>query len=175
MNIWLKEVELEDDKRYCDLLIELANYENAYAHPVPSDFTYDDYEIFKKVRISMTVDSEENKTIVNTYWVMDDNIPIGYATLRRKFDIDKPGGHLGCCLKKEYQNKGIGSIVSNMLSVIAYNDYNIEKLIYTAKNENIQSQRSIDKIGGVLIDIHDGYHFYEVDLTKKFNIDGRKK
>ena len=112
----------------------------------------------------------------STYWVMDEDIPIGYATLKHKIDENKPGGHLGCCLKKEYQNKGIGTIVSNQLSQIAYYDLDIKELVYTSKNENIQSQKSLEKIGAELTSIHDGYHFYKVDLEKKYeNIERRKK
>ena len=165
MNIYLKKITVDDDKKYCDLLMELANYEDVYARPVPKDFEYDDFETFKKVRVSMFTHEE---FLVNTYWVMYNDSPIGYATIRRNIDITKPGGHLGCCLKKDYQNKGIGMVVSDLLSEIAYNEYNIEELIYTAKLENTQSQKSIEKLGGVFINSNDGYMFYKVDLLKKY-------
>lgn len=170
MNIWLKEIDINDDDRYCNLLIELANYEDVYARPVPNDFTKDDFEYFKKARIQMAsgINLPKNVSKTSTYFVMDDNEPIGYATLKHEIDITKPGGHIGLCLKKEYQNKGIGSIVSEQLSNIAYHDLGIEKLVYTSKNENTQSQRSLSKIGATLIGIHDGYHFYEVDLKEKY-------
>lgn len=176
MNIWLKEIDINDDEKYCDLLIELANYNDVYARPVPNDFSKEDFEFFKKVRIQMAsgVNLPKNIDQTTTYFVMNDNEPIGYATLKHKVDISKPGGHIGCCLKKDYQNKGIGRIVSEQLSSIAYNDLGIEKLIYTSKNENLQSQRSLDKIGATLISIHDGYHFYEVDLEKKYSEEGKK-
>lgn len=175
MNIWLKLVSMEDDKKYCDLLIELANYKDAYARPVPPDFTYDDFESFKIARIKLHNNEYLKKGLypTSTYWVMDNDIPIGYATLKHQIDMNKPGGHFGCCLKKEYQNKGIGSIVSLQLSEIAYFDLGIKSVIYTSKNENIQSQRSLSKIGANLIGVHDGYHFYEVDLENKFKERGR--
>lgn len=66
-------------------------------------------------------------------------------------------------------------IVSDKLSMIAYDDFGIEKIVYTANSKNTQSQRSIEKIGGQLVSIHDGYHFYEVDLKEKIDdIKGRK-
>ena len=46
MNIWLKEIEITDDDKYCDLLIELAHYQDAYARPVPEDFTKEDFDFF---------------------------------------------------------------------------------------------------------------------------------
>ena len=170
-DIWLKPLEIEDGKQYCDLLIELANYKNAFARPVPSDFMYDDFEKFKSTRVKMITGEVSGKKVVptNTYWVMYSNIPIGYATLKHEAAYDKPGGHIGCCLKKEYQNQGIGTIVSDILSDIAYNDLGITELIYSSKNENVQSQKSVDKIGGTLVTINNGYHFYKVDLEKKFN------
>lgn len=176
MNIWLKAVDINDDDKYCDLLIELASYHDAYARPVPRDFTKDDFDTFKKARIKMAngVDLPSYVVPTSTYFIMDGEYPVGYATLKHKIDPNVPGGHFGCCLKKEYQNKGIGGMVSEMLSNIAYYDLGIEKVIYTSKCENIQSQRSVHKIGATLIGMHDGYYFYEMDLVKKYSEEGKK-
>ncbi len=177
MNIYLKPIELEDGKEYCDLLIELARYEDAYARPVPSDFEPHEFESFKATRVKMAsgVDLPSTITQTNTYWVMDDVSPIGYATLKHKVDLSKPGGHFGCCLKKEYQNKGIGTIVANQLSEIALNDLCIEEVIYTSKNENEQSKRSVSHIGGTLIKVENGYHFYKVNIKEKLQSIGKGK
>lgn len=174
-NIWLKEVELSDDKKYCDLLMELANYEDVYARPVPSDFNLDDFDYFKIARVKMASGDNlpSHVTPTSTYWVMDEDNPVGYATIKHKVEENKPGGHFGLCLKKDYQNRGLGSVISDMLSKIAYEDLGIEKVIFTSKDENIQSQKSVQKIGATLVSIHDGYHFYELDLVKKLG--GNKK
>lgn len=174
-NIWLKMLELDDDRQYCDLLIELANYENAFARPVPKDFGYEDFEFFKKARVAMVTGEVFGRKVVpvNTYWVMSGSTPIGYATLKHEAAYDKPGGHIGCCLKKEYQNQGIGTIVSDILSSIAYHDLGITELVYSSKSENTQSQKSVDKIGGTLVAVNNGYHFYKVDLEKRFNNERR--
>ena len=176
MNIWLKPVSLEDGQEYCDLLIELAGYEDAYARPVPADFKPEDFASFKKARLMMStgIDLPASITQTNTYWVMDESTPIGYATLKHQADLIKPGGHTGCCLKKEYQNKGIGIIVADKLEEIAYTELGIEEVIYTSKNENEQSQRSVLKIGGELVSVHDGYHFYKVNVKKKLEERGMK-
>lgn len=177
MNIWLKEIEYSDDQKFCDLLIELANYENVYARPVPSDFKYEDFVYFKEARIKMANNDNLPNNVIptNTYWVMNEEQPIGYATLKHRIDENIPGGNFGCCLKKDYQNKGIGSIVSKQLSEIAYYDLNITEVIYTSKNENIQSQKSLENIGAELIGIHDGYHFYKVNLEEKYKNTERRK
>ena len=177
MNIWLKELSEEDGIEYCELLIELASYPDVYAKPVPSDFTHNDFASFKKYRVRMALGEDLPSYVIptSTYWVMDDDKAIGYATLKHYVDAQKPGGHLGCCLKKSSQNKGIGSIVADKLSEIAYNNLGITELIYTSKDENIQSQKSLEKIGAEFVSCHDGYHFYKVDLTKKYeNEEGRK-
>ena len=168
MNIWLKPIELEDGPEYCELLIELARYPDVFARPVPTDFEQSEFSSFKETRINMSLSSiRPGIPQTNTYWVMDDVSPIGYATLKHEVDLSKPGGHFGCCLKKDYQNKGIGSIVADLLSQIAYEDLGIQEAIYTSKSENIQSQRSVDKIGGTLIKVENGYHFYKVNLKEK--------
>ena len=169
MNIWLKELSQEDDKSYFDLLMELANYDDVYAKPVSKDFTYSEYEKFKESRIKLK-NSENIPSFAvptSTYWVMDQDKPIGYATIKHVADCNKPGGHFGLCLKKSYQNKGIGKIVSDLLSDIAYKELGIEEIIYTSKIENIQSQKSVEKIGAKLIGIHDGYYFYSINLREK--------
>ena len=167
MNIWLKELSLEDDKTYYDLLMELTSYPDVHARPVPETFPYEDFEDYKKARIRL---KEENnkRTPTTTYWVMEGETPIGFATLRHRVDPDKIGGTFGLCLRKESQNKGIGLEVSNLLSDIAYHTYHIEEVVYTAKDENTQSQRSIEKIGGKLVSIHDGFHFYTVNIAEKY-------
>jgi RimJ/RimL family protein N-acetyltransferase len=106
---------------------------------------------------------------------MNDFSPIGYATLKHKVDLSKPGGHFGCCLKKEYQNQGIGGIVAELLSDIALNDLGIEEVIFTSKSENEQSKRSVAKIGGTLIKVENGYHFYKVNIKEKLEQLGKGK
>ncbi len=176
MKIWLKPISMEDGQEYCDLLIELARYKDVFARPVPEDFEPEEFEGFKKTREKMAtgIDLKPSIPQTNTYWVMDDAIPVGYATLKHTVDPTKPGGHFGCCLKKEYQNKGIGNIVADLLSEIAYKELGIEEVIFTSKDENIQSQRSVAKIGGELIGVHDGYHFYKVNIKKKIEERGMK-
>ena len=167
MNIWLKELSLEDGKPYYDLLMELSSYHDVYARPVPEEFPYEEFEDYKKARIRLKEENEK-RTPTTTYWVMEGETPIGFATLKQKVNPDTIGGNFGLCLRKESQNKGIGLEVANLLSDIAYHTYHLEEIIYTAKDENIQSQRSIEKIGGQLISIHDGYHFYSVNISKKY-------
>jgi len=176
MNVWLKEISLKDDKTYYDLLMELSNYKDVYARPVQGDMEFSEFEYFKQARVDMKNGESlpEGVMPTTTYWVMEENLPIGYATLKHQIDLNSPGGHFGLCLKKEWQNKGIGSIVSELLSRIAYEDLGIKEVVYTAKEENKQSQRSLEKIGATLISIHDGYHFYSVDLSKKYKKEGRK-
>lgn len=176
-NIWLKELELSDGREYCSLLIELASYDDVYARPVPRDFSYDDFDSFKAARVMMATGEGLPSNVVptSTYWVMDGEDVVGYATLKHRIDENTPGGHFGLCLRKDCQNNGIGMVVSDKLSMIAYDNFGIEKVVYTANSENNQSQRSIEKIGGELTSIRDGYHFYEVDLTKKIDeIKGRR-
>ena len=177
MNIWLKEINIEDGEEYCNCLLELAHYPDAYARPVPSDFTAEEFPSFKNTRVKMKNGIPERPNIpkTTTFWVMDGEKPIGYATLKHTVDITKPGGHFGCCLVKEYQNKGVGTIVANELSRIAFEELGIEEVVYTSKDENIQSQKSVEKMGGTLIGIHDGYHFYKINIKEKLEERGKTR
>lgn len=170
MNIYLKEIELEDDKKYFDLLVELANYKDVYAKPVPEDFLYEEFESFKNTRVNMGKEDYISPKYVRTttYWVMDKNNPVGYATLKHELKGNTVGGHFGLCLKQEYQNKGLGIYISDLLSEKAY-DFGIDKIVYTAKKENVQSQKNIQKINATYIKEDDKYYYYEDDLTKKYS------
>jgi len=176
MNIWLKELEINDGVEYLELLNELSSYKDVYAKPIPEPITKEDYIDFKKFRIRMMLNDNLPEKIVqtSTYWVMKDSTPIGYATLKHKVLENTTGGHFGCCLRKEYQNRGIGSIVSQLLSKIAYEDLEIEEIIYTAKKENIHIQKSLKNIGATFFKEENDYYYYKVDLKKKFNKEGRK-
>ena len=59
------------------------------------------------------------------------------------------------------------------LSKIAYEKLGIEELIYKSKDENVQSQRSLEKIGATFINAYDGYHYYTVNLKEKYETKGR--
>ena len=170
MNIWLKELSKDDGPEYLNVLMTLAKYTDVFARPVPDDFEEREFESFldSRVRLKNGDNIPKYATPTTTYWVMDDDKAIGYATLKHTANMQKPGGHLGCCLLKEYQNKGIGGIVAEELSEIAYNELGIEDLIYTSKEENIQSQRSLAKIGATFVNSHDGYRYYTVNLKEKY-------
>ena len=170
MDIWLKELSIDYDRKYYNLLMELSSYEDVFAKPVPEVFPYEEFIDYLKARFKMKDKNLIPASVMptSTYWVMDGDKPIGYATLKHEIDLTKPGGHFGCCLKKEYQNKGLSVIVADKLSEIAYNEYGINSVVYTAKDEKIQSQKSIAKIGWYLTSVHDGYHYYIVDLKEKY-------
>ena len=139
MNIWLKEISVDDSDEYGNLLIELSRYPDVYARPVPADFELEEFESFKRTRVKMAAGDNLPSYVkqTSTYWVMDDNTPISYATLKHEIDINKPGGHFGLCLKKEYQNKGLGTIVLLytffLLSVamIIVHEYDFFKFLWT--------------------------------------------
>lgn len=170
MDIWLKKLESTDGLEYYNVLMKLVS-DNTYAKPIPEKFEYEDFKDFINARIRLANNDNLKPNIVptNTYWVMYKDKIIGYATLKHYADYNKPGGHTGLTLLKEYQNKGLGTIVSSYLEYIALNELGIEELIYTSNIDNIQSQKSVMKIGGELVCVHDNYCFYKLDLVKKYN------
>ena len=174
MNIWLKEIEIDDGIEYFNLLNELASYPNVFAKPIPDVMPLEDFLDYKKAKIKMKMEGYKGSSPVSTYWVMNNDEPIGYATLKHYADYEKIGGHFGLCLKNEYQNMGIGTKVSSMLSQIAYEDLGLEEVIYTSKKENIQSQKSLENIGAEYVLEKDGYYFYKVNLNKVLGKGDRK-
>ena len=70
-------------------------------------------------------------------------------------------------LKKRISKSGYRYTSSKLTIQIAYEDLGIEEVIYTSKDENIQSRRSVSNIGGTLIKKENGYHFYKVNIKEK--------
>ena len=173
MEIYLQKLSPEDGKKYYDTIITLSGYPDAYAKPLPdTDMTFEEFQGFLEIREKMSQGLFKGRAPVTTYWVMDGDNPIGYATLKHVTE-DKVGGNYGLCLLKEYQNKGIGTIVSDQLSEIAYNDLGLKEVIFTSKKENIQSQKSVAHMGMIPYAEHDGYIFYKLNLEEKFK--GRER
>ena len=115
------------------------------------------------------------ENVVNTsysrvYLYEENNKVLGFIHVDSHFEIMDL---INIVVLKEYQNKGIGSIVADELSKIAYEELGINDIIYTSKMENIQSQRSLEKIGATFINAHDGYHYYTVNLKEKYETKGR--
>lgn len=177
MDIYLKELSVDDGKEYYDVLMELSGYPDAYAKPLPdTDMTFDEFKDYLKIRVRMSTGEGLPKSVepTTTYWVMDGERPVGYATLKHHIDENKVGGHFGLCLIKEYQNKGLGTLVSDMLSHEAYYTFGLPEVVFTSKSENVQSQKSVNHIGAKFYSEHDGYKFYKLDLEEKFKEKGRE-
>ena len=177
MNIWLKELSIDDGKEFFDLLMNLTNDNSIYNRLIPDDFSIEEYESFKRTRLKLKNDSDlpEFITPASTYWIMNDNIPIGYGIIRHRLSFNQKGGHLGICLKKEYQTNEIRIIVSNLMSDIAYNDLDINEIVYVVNEDNEKNKQIVHEIGGVLIYKKDNNCFYKVDLEEKFRKERRIK
>ena len=47
MNIWLKELSIDDDKEYYELLNELSSYDNVYAKPLKNPILYEEFMTYE--------------------------------------------------------------------------------------------------------------------------------
>lgn len=144
MNIWLKPLELEDGDEFFEILSTLSKYDDFKARPVPDFFKKEDYETFKRATLRMANNDNLPSCIIptNTYWIMHEEAPIGYATLRHYLHELSSDGYIKYSLLKQYQNQGLENIIENMLETIAIEELGIDNF---SQNKNYNEQNRSKK------------------------------
>ena len=68
MEIWLKPLEITDDLKYYNVLMELANYENAYARPIPEKFGHTFVGWFLSDELECNIETIKTNTTLFAKW-----------------------------------------------------------------------------------------------------------
>lgn len=96
------------------------------------------------------------------YWVVLEDIKIGYADVR---SIDNDNGNIGLVLLKEYRNKGLGKIVLPMLIDKAY-EHGLDDIVISTSKDNVRVRKICDSICTYMTD---------TDEQNKYIIKSKKK
>lgn len=124
-----KTIDKDDIKELYELLNGLTNQSKRFFHPHP----------FDKETIAEICTSNKDY-----YFVMRlKNILIGYSFLRL-FGHKIPS--FGCCIRNGYENKGYGTILTE-LTLNKAKDYKFEKVILKLYKQNIVAFNIYKKIG----------------------------
>lgn len=112
-----------------------------------SDFS----AMLKKLEnFSKGIDLEEDQVEHSTYWLVDDNKVIGAVNIRHRLNdyFLRIDGHIGGAIRPSYRGKGYGSEMLSLALEIT-KDLGMEKVLVTCNKNNVVSEKTIIKNGGV--------------------------
>lgn len=88
-----------------------------------------------------------------TYWLIDNNKFVGHSNLRHRLtkELKKVGGHIGYTIPPTERKKGYGTKILK-LTLKKASLLGLKKVLITSLDDNIASQKIIEKNGGKLQD-----------------------
>ncbi len=89
-----------------------------------------------------------------TFWLIDNDRFIGEISIRHGLTpgLQKYGGHIGYEIRYSETHKGYGTKMLAMVLPYCKNELHLEKVMITCDDDNIGSQKIIEKNGGILQD-----------------------
>lgn len=163
----IKKASIEDGKDIFDMLQKMPKEENGFMNSVNGK-SYSEYmEWLQKVTYSshQTEIIDGWKVPETTYWLYENEIPVGYGKLRH-FLTEKllaEGGNIAYSIVPYARNRGLGKKFVSMLITEAKN-ISIEKLLFTIQNNNAPSIHTALSNGGNIERITDKRHYIWINL-----------
>ena len=101
-----------------------------------------------------------------TYWLFDDDIPVGCGRLRHYLNdnLRKDGGHIGYAISYPYRGKGYGNEILRLLLIEAYK-LGIHEVHIGANKDNERSNKVIVANGGKFIRETETKNYYIINKT----------
>lgn len=86
-----------------------------------------------------------------TYWLVDNGEFIGHINIRHELNdnLEQIGGHIGYAIRPSARKKGYGTKILELILPKA-KELGLKKILLTADESNIASQKIIEKNGGIL-------------------------
>jgi predicted acetyltransferase len=114
-----------------------------------------DFDTFVQQIHDRIAGTNPTKKVPDTlFWLVDNNEFIGRVSLRHKLnkDLEQYGGHIGYYIRPTKRGMGYGNKALE-LTLIEAQKIGLTKVLITCDEDNIGSQKIIEKNGGVLQDI----------------------
>ena len=154
MNIYLKNLSLDDGKDIFYMLKRIGNNENSFTNPV-HDMSFEQFKewLIEAQQQSFGKNLPKGYVRQSIYWLMKDNTPVGIGKIRHELTeySRRKGGNIGYAIDPIYRNLGYGKTILNQLIKKA-KALNITEFILTVDKGNIYSKKIVEKNGGVLFD-----------------------
>jgi len=142
-------IDLKDE--YLDMI---NDYKDNNEEPRPWTLNLDTNDFSKMIQklegFSKGIDLKENQVEHSTYWLVDNNKVIGAVNIRHRLNdyLLRIDGHIGGSIRPSYRGKGYGSVMLSLALQIAKN-MGMKKVLITCNKDNIVSEKTIIKNGGV--------------------------
>lgn len=155
MNLYLKEPTIQDKDEVINMCNELDTcgdeypFEGAYKLKYLLDMTYEEW--LKKLEEDKTIeDTNPNWSNATSYILVDDNNhACGFIQLRYslKGNLINIGGNIGYAIRPSERKKGYATKQLG-LALEKANEYGLEKVLITCRDNNIGSKKTIEKYMG---------------------------
>ena len=161
--LYLKKLTLSDDKGVYEMLQEILKNDNGFHNNV-NGMTYEEFRLWlTKEYARDNGELEEWMVPQSSYWLMNDDLPIGYGRIRHSLNdnLYETSGHIGYAIRKTERGKGYGNqILKLLLDECAY--LGISEIQVAANAENILSNKVILSNNGILFRQCNGKNFYHI-------------
>lgn len=161
----LKQLSINDGMDIYEMLQRIGAEENAFHNDV-NGMTFEEYKQWLVKQESWAKGDSLPEGYVRqwTYWLYDNNMPVGYGKLREKLtDSSREfGGNIGYAIDSERRGKGYGSLLFSSLLDKA-RELGIKEIMSTVEKNNIASKIIQEKCGGVLIKENEDRWYFSFD------------
>lgn len=152
--IVLQELTVNDGIDIFNMLQRIGSSENEFHNDV-NGMNYDEFKSWLHLQHSWSLGKQLPNGYVKqwTYWLIVDEIPVGYGKLREKVTEQSKqfGGNIGFAIDPNERGKGYGNLLFGLLLKEASNK-NIKEVFSTVEKYNYRSKKVHEKYGGKLID-----------------------
>ena len=163
----LKELTINDGIDIYEMLQRIGSAENAFHNDV-NGMSFDEYKKWLSLMHAWSIGERLPNGYVKqwTYWLIVDNIPVGYGKLREKATAESRqfGGNIGYAIDPIARGKGYGNILFDLLLNEA-SSKQIGEVFSTVEKYNYISKKVHEKHGGRLIkeDEIRWYYIFKID------------
>lgn len=164
--VYLTKITVADDTEIYNMLQEIGSNDNGFHNKVYG-MSYHQFREWLENECSVDAGNLEEWMVPQTsYWLFDDEKPIGYGRLRHYLNeqLTETSGHIGYAIRSTERGKGYGNQILSLL-LEECKKLNIRKVQIGANSNNVLSNKVIKKNGGILIRVSKNKNFYHIDLT----------
>lgn len=158
MNIYLKELELDESEDIYQMIQEIGEGQNGFINSlISNNLKQFEEKLVRYHDMSKGIHLSEGLVPQTIYWFYVEGRPIGYGKLRHKLN-DKllaHGGHIGYIIRPTERRKNFGRIVLKELLIKAHQK-GIDEILLTCNEDNVASRKVIESNNGILSEMKDG-------------------
>ncbi len=145
--------KFELKNKFMDMIKVYSDYEE---DTFTNEYFTGDFDFLTYIKdledLSMGIGLPEGYVPITELWLVNDNNDILGTVILRHYlgeeDMEE-GGHIGYDISPKYRKMGYGTKILELILPIA-KTYNIDTVLLTCSDDNIGSQKIIEKNGGIL-------------------------